>query len=186
MRRAAPPAENDLVADAAEHRDLGLLTELVATQHAVVASDRDLDAAMAEIAQQAHRLTRADAAVVELLEGDELVYRAVTGVAERFEGLRMKVDLSLSGRTVRSGEILWCQDAASDPRVDVGAAREAGARSMVMVPLAHRRKPVGVLKVWSARPFAFGERELRVTQMLAGTLGVAIARGELLQRLAAA
>jgi diguanylate cyclase (GGDEF)-like protein len=174
------------VEEATEFKDVGLLTELVATQQAVVASDFDLQAAMAEIVAQAHRLTRADAAVVEMLDGDELVYRAVAGSAERFEGLRMKAATSLSGRSVRSGEILWCQDAGSDPRVDFQTAREAGARSMVIVPLVHRRKPVGVLKVWSSRPFAFAERELRVTQMLAGTLGAAIARGELLDRLAAA
>jgi diguanylate cyclase (GGDEF)-like protein len=174
------------VEGATEHRDVELLTELVAMQQTVVASNFDLDKTMAEVAANAHRLTRADAAVVEMLEGDELVYRAVAGSAERFAGLRMKADLSLSGRTVHSGEILWCQDAGNDPRVDVGTAREAGARSMVVVPLAHRRKPVGVLKVWSSRPFAFGERELRVTQMLAGTLGAALARGELLDRLAAA
>lgn len=172
--------------EATEYKDVGLLTELVATQQALVASEFDLQAAMTEIVAQAHRLTRADAAVVEMLDGDELVYRAVAGSAERFEGLRMKAATSLSGRSVRSGEILWCQDAGSDPRVDLQTAREAGARSMVIVPLVHRRKPVGVLKVWSGRPFAFAERELRVTQMLAGTLGAAIARGELLDRLAAA
>jgi diguanylate cyclase (GGDEF)-like protein len=174
------------VEEATEYKDVGLLTELVATQQALVASEFDLQAAMTEIVAQAHRLTRADAAVVEMLDGDELVYRAVAGSAQRFEGLRMKAATSLSGRSVRSGEILWCQDAGSDPRVDLQTAREAGARSMVVVPLVHRRKPVGVLKVWSGRPFAFAERELRVTQMLAGTLGAAIARGELLDRLAAA
>jgi diguanylate cyclase (GGDEF)-like protein len=174
------------VEEATEYQDVGLLTELVATQQALVASEFDLQAAMTEIVAQAHRLTRADAAVVEMLDGDELVYRAVAGSAERFKGLRMKAATSLSGRSVRSGEILWCQDAGSDPRVDLQTAREAGARSMVIVPLVHRRKPVGVLKVWSGRPFAFAERELRVTQMLAGTLGAAIARGELLDRLAAA
>ncbi len=172
--------------EATEFKDVGLLTELVATQQVVVATEFDLQAAMTEIVAQAHRLTRADAAAVEMLDGDELVHRAVAGSAERFEGLRMKSATSLSGRSVRSGEILWCQDAGSDPRVDFQTAREAGARSMVIVPLVHRRKPVGVLKVWSSRPSAFAERELRVTQMLAGTLGAAIARGELLDRLAAA
>ena len=85
----------------------------------------------------------------------------------------MKADTSLSGRSVRSGEILWCQDAGTDPRVDLETAREAGARSMVIVPLVHRRKPVGVLKVWSGRPFAFASASCASTQMLAGTLGAA-------------
>jgi diguanylate cyclase (GGDEF)-like protein len=174
------------VEDAAASKDVGLLTELVATQQAVFAAEFDLDTVMSEVVAQAHRLTRADAAVVEMLDGAELVYRAVAGSAERFQGLRMNAGLSLSGRSVRSGEILWCQDAGSDPRVDLQVAREAGARSMVIVPLVHRRKPVGVLKVYAGRPFSFGERELRVSQLLAGTLSAAIARAEMLDRLQAA
>jgi diguanylate cyclase (GGDEF)-like protein len=172
------------VEGATESQDVGLLTELVAIQRVVLASELDLDAAMAEIAAQAHRLTRADAAVVEMLDGDELVYRAVAGGAEKFRGMRMNAETSLSGRSIRSGEILWCQDAGSDPRVDLQVAREAGARSLVIVPLLQRRRAVGALKAYSVRPYAFGERELRIVQMLAGTLGSALLRGELHDRLA--
>ena len=52
-------------------------------------------------------------------------------------------------------------------------AREAGARSLVIVPLLLRRKAVGALKVYAGRPYAFGERELRIAQVIAGTLGSA-------------
>jgi diguanylate cyclase (GGDEF)-like protein len=172
------------VEESAAFNDVGLLTELVATQRAVLATDFDLDKAMAEVASQAHRLTRADAAVVEMLDGEELVYRAVAGAARKFRGMRMNAATSLSGRSIRSGEILWCQDAGSDPRVDLQTAREAGARSMVVVPLLHRRKAVGALKIYAGRPHAFGERELRVAQLMAGVLGSAFVRAELLDRLA--
>jgi diguanylate cyclase (GGDEF)-like protein len=172
------------VEEATESRDVGLLTELVAMQEAVLANDFELDAVLEEIVGRAQRLTRADAGVVEMLDGDELVYRAVAGGAEKFRDMRMNAATSLSGRTIRSGEIFWCQDAGSDPRVDLESARAAGARSMVIVPLMHRRRPVGVIKVYAARPSVFGERELRVVQMMAGTIGAALARVELLDRLA--
>jgi diguanylate cyclase (GGDEF)-like protein len=172
------------VEQSAEFNDVALLTELVASQRSVLASEFDLDAVMAEIVVHAHRLTRSDSAVVEMLDGDELVYRAVAGGARKFEGLRMNAATSLSGRSIRSAEILWCQDAGTDPRVDLEVAREAGARSLVIVPLIQRRKAVGALKVYSSRPYAFGERELRVAQMLAGTLGSALVRAELLDRIA--
>lgn len=167
----------------AEFNDVPLLTELVAIQRAVSASEFDLDAVLAEIAGQAHRLTRADAAVVEMLDGDELVYRAVAGSAKKFQDLRMNAATSLSGRSIRSGEILWCQDAGSDPRVDLLAAREMGARSLVIVPLLQRRRAVGALKVYSSRPHAFAERQLRIVQMMAGIVGSALVRAELLDRL---
>jgi diguanylate cyclase (GGDEF)-like protein len=54
----------------------------------------------------------------------------------------------------------------------------------VIVPLLQRRKAVGALKAYSGRPYAFSERELRIVQMLAGTLGSALLRGELHDRLA--
>ena len=184
IKRPLAEAENRRVEGSTEFKDIGLLTELVATQRTVLASAFDLDEAMAQIVAQAHRLTRADAAVVEMLDGDELVYRAVAGTADRFHGLRMSASTSLSGRSIRDGEILWCQDAGTDPRVNLEVARKAGARSMVIVPLLPRRRPVGALKVYSARPHAFGERELRVVQMMAGTLGSALVRAELLDRLA--
>ena len=161
-----------------------LLTELVTTQQAVLATDFDLDVVLDEVAAQAYRLTRSDAAVVEMLEGDELVYLAVAGSAEKFRGLRMNADTSLSGRSIRTGEILWCQDAGTDPRVDVAAARESGARSMVVVPLVHRRRGVGALKIYSGRPHALGERELRIAQLLATVVASALVRVELLDRLA--
>jgi diguanylate cyclase (GGDEF)-like protein len=172
------------VEHSADFNDVGLLTELVAMQRTITASEFDLDAAMAELVAQAQRLTRADAGVVEMLDGDELVYRAVAGGAAKFEGLRMKEATSLSGRSIRSGEILWCQDAGTDPRVDLPAAREAGTRSLVIVPLLLRRKAVGALKVYAGRPFAFSERELRIVQVIAATLGSALVRAELLDRLA--
>jgi diguanylate cyclase (GGDEF)-like protein len=184
IKRPPPGAEKRRVEGSSEFKDIGLLTELVATQRMVLASDFDLDEAMAQIVAQAHRLTRADAAVVEMLEGDELVYRAVAGKADKFHGLRMSAATSLSDRSIRDGEILWCQDAGCDPRVNLEVARKTGARSMVIVPLLPRRRPVGALNVYSARPYAFGERELRVVQMMAGTLGSALVRAELLDRIA--
>jgi diguanylate cyclase len=184
VERTTQAAENGLVEEATEFKDVSLLTELVATQQALLAADLELDTVLNEIVSQAHRLTRADAAAVEWLDGEDLVYRAVAGAAERYRDMRMSAATSLSGRCIRSGEILWCHDATSDVRVDRESAIAAGALSTLIVPLFQRRTAVGVIKVYAARPFAFGERELRVVQMLAGTVGAAIARAELLERLA--
>jgi diguanylate cyclase (GGDEF)-like protein len=171
------------VEEARAFEDVGLLTELVATQEAILKADFELGTVLDEIVAQARRLTRADAAVVEMLDGEELEYRAVAGGAERFLGMRMSVAKSLSGRSIRDGEILWCQDAGEDARVGGGAASANGARSLIVVPLMHRRRAVGAIKVYAAKPSAFAEKDVRVMQMLAGNIGGAIARVELLDRL---
>jgi diguanylate cyclase len=169
-----------------EFTEVTLLAEVVATQHAISTSDFDLDAVMSEIVTQTRRLTHADGAVVEMVEGHEMVYRAVAGSSEPYLGLRLKIATSLSGRCVSSGEIVLCDDSETDPRVDREATRTVGARSMVVVPLRHRDAVAGVLKVSSRRASAFGERELRVLQMMADVLGSAIVRAELVDRLALA
>jgi diguanylate cyclase (GGDEF)-like protein len=169
-----------------EFTDVTLLAEVVATQHAISRSEFDLDAVMSEIVTQTRRLTRADGAVVEMVERDEIVCRAVAGSSEPHLGRRLKIASSLSGLCVASGEIVLCDDSETDPRVDREATRRIGARSMVVVPLRHRDQVAGVLKVSSQRPRAFGERELRVLQMMADVLGSAIVRAELSNRLAVA
>lgn len=170
--------------EARAFEDVGLLTELVATQEAILKSDFELGTVLDEIVAQARRLTRADAAVIEMLDGEELEYRAVAGGATRFLGMRMSVSKSLSGRTIRDGEILWSQDAGEDSRFDVETATANGARSLIVVPLMHRTRAVGALKVYASKPLAFAEKDVRVMQMLAGNIGGAIARAELLDRLA--
>jgi 2-methylcitrate dehydratase PrpD len=52
------------------------------------------------VVEQAQRLVGAAAAVVELIEGDEMVYRAVSGTAEEHAGLRLRANGSLSGMCV--------------------------------------------------------------------------------------
>lgn len=167
-----------------EFTEVTLLAELVATQHAISTSDFELEAVMGEVVTQTRRLTRADAAVVEMIEGDEMVYRAVAGSSEPYLGLRLDIATSLSGACVSSGEIVLCEDSETDPRVDREATRKVGARSLVVVPLRLRDLVAGVLKVSSRRPSAFGERELRVLQVMADLLGSAIVRADLLGRLA--
>ena len=109
-----------------EFTEVTLLAEVVATQHAISTSDFDLDAVMSEIVTQARRLTLADGAVVEMVDGDEVVYRAVAGSSEPYLGLRLKIATSLSGLCVSSGEIVLCDDSETDARVDREATRKVG------------------------------------------------------------
>jgi signal transduction histidine kinase len=129
---------------------------------------------MTLIAERTQKLTRASGAVIELAEHDELVYRVATGTASRHVGLRLGLTSSLSGQSVRRNEILRCDDAETDPRVDRLACRRVGLRSMVVVPLHHNGKVVGVLKVLSTRPSAFSDRDARALELMAGLISAAL------------
>jgi len=159
------------------------LDRLAATQHAIGTASFDLDAVMSTVVEEARQLTKADAAVVEIPDGDELVYRAVSGGAEEFLGFRLSSEGAISGLALRTGETLACDDSELDERTDRGACRRVGARSLVVVPLFHDGRAAGVLKVYSAQLAAFGPGDIQVLTLLAGTIGSALARADLLERL---
>jgi diguanylate cyclase (GGDEF)-like protein len=159
------------------------LDRLAETQNAIATSEFDLDDVLGTVVQEARRLTGADAAAVEMPDGDDLVYRAASGTAEAHVGLRLPIAAAISGLAVRTGETLVCDDSETDARVDLEACRHVGARSLVVVPLLHDAHAAGVLKVYSRKPSAFTPEHVRVLTLLADMIGSALARAELLDQL---
>src|SRR6266436_1480973 len=127
--------------------DAERLSAIIATQHDIVTAGHDFMTVMRLIAERTQKLTRASGAAIELIERDELVYRVGNGIASRHVGLRLAIASSLSGQCMRLNEILRCDDTETDPRVDREACRKIGLRSMIVVPLHHNGRAVGVLKV---------------------------------------
>ena len=159
------------------------LDRVVAVQTAIATSRFDLDAVMSTVVEEARALAGADAAVVAIPDGDELVYRAVAGGASEHLGMRHPRRTALSGAALRSRSVLVCTDSETDPRVDREASRRVGARSIVAVPLLRDRTSAGVLAVYSAGPDAFGPDHVRTLAVLADVLGSALSRAELLAAL---
>jgi diguanylate cyclase len=152
-----------------------LLLEVIAIQSEIAATGLDLDAVMESVVRRAKDLTDADAAVIELAEGDDMVYKAAAGTATSHLGVHLKIDSSLSGLCVRTGEILRSDDTTNDPRVDREVVRRVGAMSMICVPLLHQQTPVGVLKVYSARTHNFDDQDVELLEMLSGLISAHMA-----------
>jgi signal transduction histidine kinase len=150
------------------------LSAIIATQYDIATAGHNFMDVMKLIAERTDKLTRAEGAAIELIERDELVYRVGTGIASRHVGLRLAIASSLSGQCMRLNQTLRCDDTESDPRVNREASRKIGLRSMVVVPLYHNGRAVGVLKVLSTRPGAFSERDARALQLMAGLIGAAL------------
>ena len=158
------------------HHNNELLSSIIAIQQEIATAELDLHKVMHLIAERTQQLTRASGAVIELVEGDELVYRAATGTAAPSLGLRLKSATSFSGLCVRTGEVLRCDDAHTDQRVNQEACQRVGLRSMIVVPLYHQRQIVGVLKVLSSQVQAFSNGDSQVLQLMAGLLAAAMSR----------
>jgi len=154
--------------------DSKTLLEVINIQTEIVKMGVSLGSVMVLVCERTQALTHAGAAVVELAEGSDMVYRAASGFAANQLGLRLKRDGSLSGLCVQLGEIMRCDDSESDARVDRGACRKVGLRSMLVVPLLHAGAAVGVLKVMPKHSNGFGDKDVRVLQLMSDLIAASM------------
>jgi len=161
-------------------RRASLLDRLIRTHTAIAVSDFGLRDVLETVVDEAIDLTGADAAVVEMPDGEDMVYRAVAGTAIPYLGLRVPAAASASGHCLSRMEPVVIPDVSRDGRVDRDACLRVGARSMVIVPLIHAGVAAGVLKVYSGTPGAVGQDEARVLGLLGNVIGTGLARAEVL------
>lgn len=151
------------------------LGAIVEAQQSIAEVGLDLSAVLSEIVQRACRLTEAEAAVVELAEGDEMVCRASCGSAEDTQvGLPLKMVSPLGEEDVRAGQVLQSADTENDDRLDRDTCRRLGARSLVIVPMLGPARRPGRLTVYSTRPGAFSEPEVQTLKLLASLVSSAL------------
>lgn len=117
----------------------------------------------------------AEGAVIEMREGEELVYRATKGTLVPHAGLRVPLRGSLAGACLLSGEPLLVPDVWEDPRVKRDLVASLGLRSCILVPITRAGRAVGVLKLQSSRRDAFATMDLKLAQVLAGTVSAGLA-----------
>ena len=142
------------------------LLAIIATQNEIATTALDMEAVMRLVVRQARRLLGAAAAVVELLDGEEIVYCVAAGSAEPLVGLSLPAHSSLSGLCVEQGEMLYSADTRDDERVDRKSCESIGAVSMACAPLRDAGRVVGVLKIYDLRPEAFDEADLETLLLL--------------------
>ena len=136
----------------------------------------DLEPGISIIAEKAQALTGATGAAIALRKGDEIICRARTGRTAPDLGVRLQTDRGLSAECVRTGEILMCNDAESNPRVDAMTCRRLGVRSILVAPLRHFRRTLGVFEVLSSTAQAFDNNDVATMQFLSGMMVAAISR----------
>ena len=154
----------------------------VAMPHPLMnAGEIDLEPGISIIAEKAQALTGATGAAIALRRGNEIVCRARTGRTAPDIGVRLQTDSGLSAECVRTGEVLMCNDAESNPRVDWATCRRMGVRSILVAPLRHFRRTLGVFEVLSSTPHAFDNNDVATMQFLSGMMVAAISRLSSLQ-----
>jgi GAF domain-containing protein len=77
---------------------------------------------------------------------------------------------------LRSGQVVDCQDTASDPRTDAESCRTAGIGACVAVPVRVAGKTVGVVEVHSAQAYNFMEGDVETVQRVADVIAALVWR----------
>ena len=85
-----------------------------------------LDEVLQLVAERALTITGADGVAIAWAEGDAIVCRASAGTIAPDAGIRLDPNSGFSGECLVSGRIVRCDDADSDPRVNLQACRRSG------------------------------------------------------------
>jgi PAS domain S-box-containing protein len=150
--------------------DTELLQAVLQVEQAVSAAGLDSQTVMRVIAERSKVLTGASGAVIEAIEGEDLVPLVYVGT----DAPRLKLGSSLSGICVRTGEVQRSDDTFNDERIGHLAYRELGIRSLLVVPLRDEQRTLGVLKVVAPQPYAFTDRDGKALRLLGGLMGAAM------------
>jgi putative methionine-R-sulfoxide reductase with GAF domain len=130
-------------------------------------AQRDLEAALQLLAERAQYITGASGAAIALLDDTEMICRASAGPSAPELGAEVQVKSGLTGESVRTRQVLRCDDAEIDPRVNRESCRALGIRSVMVVPLIREQEVIGVFELLADRPNAFEERDVTALERLA-------------------
>jgi PAS domain S-box-containing protein len=167
----------------AERRARGLAQQLARTG-SLLATELDPAAVLDEVVRQAPTLLDADAAVLRLLEGGELVAAAAAGEdAQNVLDSRVASTARLAGDAVQSRSPVAVPDARDDQRLQqADPMLAAGYAACVAAPLVGPEGAVhGVLSVYCRGPRAWRQEEIEALAAFGGNASAALSSAELYQ-----
>ncbi|MFZ3341429.1 MAG: GAF domain-containing protein [Terriglobales bacterium] len=130
--------------------------------------ERELEAALQLLVERAQYITGATGTALALPQGDEMVCRASAGACAPTVGARLQVRSGLTGESIARRQLLRCDNAETDPRVNLETCRALGIASIVVLPLLRRTGEVrGLFELFSDHPYAFEERDLIALERMA-------------------
>ncbi len=131
-------------------------------------AERELDAALQLLVERAQYITGATGTALALPQGNEMVCRASAGACAPAVGARLQVRSGLTGESIVRRQLLRCDNAETDPRVNLETCRALGIASIVVLPLLRRNGQVrGLFELFSDHPYAFEERDLVALERMA-------------------
>jgi PAS domain S-box-containing protein len=138
---------------------------------------------ISESLNRIREVLKVDTAAILLLrsEGDELIAWAAQGLEEEVEmGVRIPVGKGFAGRVIAQAQPIIIEDVS---RADVynPLLRQKGIKSLLGVPLFVEGRPIGVLHVGKLEFAHFSDDDVRLLQLAADRIALAIENARLYQ-----
>jgi putative methionine-R-sulfoxide reductase with GAF domain len=131
-------------------------------------AEGELDSTLQLLVERAQYITGATGTALALPQGEEMVCRASAGSSAPAIGARLQVQSGLTGESISRRQLLRCDNAETDPRVNLEACRSLGIASIVVLPLMRRSGEIrGLFELFSDHPYAFEERDLIALERMA-------------------
>jgi EAL domain-containing protein (putative c-di-GMP-specific phosphodiesterase class I) len=145
----------------------------------IVGTTADPRLLMQRIVDEAQTLIPCASGVAIVMDdGGRLIPVSAAGIGVDHIGRVAKVDSTLSGHSLVSGEIVVCDDISTNDRVDPGLRADPRAASLLSIPLRRDGKAIGLLVMVSGERGAFtpdvAARVVRVADFMAVALASVI------------
>ena len=139
-------------------------------------AQRDLDAALQLLADRAQYITGATGAAIALRRDgrNDMLCRASSGANAPELGALLSTEFGLSGESVRTRQLLRCDDAERDARVNRAVCQKLGIASVVVMPVVNDDEVLGVFELFSGRANAFSDRDVSAVQRLSEMVETAV------------
>ncbi|HEX7083372.1 MAG TPA: PAS domain S-box protein [Gaiellaceae bacterium] len=162
------------------------LSDLVERQLEIASLTGEIDAVMRAIVEGAREALGGDGAALTVQRGNELVFTVAVGSSAPLEGSSILIDDSLGGRCFLERRTLVVDDLYTEPTAEPVHTSQLQGGSMVLSPLVHGERALGVLSVHARGVGAFTEDAASTTALMARSAAIALRNAELVAHLASA
>jgi PAS domain S-box-containing protein len=149
------------------HQSINLQTVL---ENAVEAMSKNIDAA--------------DTVAIYLVEREEAVLKAHRGLTDQYidQARRISYPKFCTWKTIMEGKPMYCLDVDKDTVIG-SAGSEMGTKSYLCMPISYEGNTIGVLNMNSFQKNAFDEEELKLLEIVAQQIKVAINNAKIAEAL---
>jgi putative methionine-R-sulfoxide reductase with GAF domain len=173
------PTERRQDATAELHQSSSAVTGMPPANGGPALVEPELQAALQLLVERAQYITGATGIALALPQGEEMVCRASAGSSAPAVGARLQVASGLTGESISRKQLLRCDNAETDPRVNRETCRELGIASIVVLPMLTRSGETrGLFELFSDHAYAFEERDLVALERMADLTLTALSLAE--------